>query len=109
MLQKSYYTVNEVAKIVGVTPFTVRKKIKIGELSANVPKNNRVGYKISKEALEDWIKNTKKGMIDIRDETNTDTEDENNNIKFLALKKEVLELECEKMRLQLQLKAAGLL
>ena len=50
LLDKAYYTTEDVAKISGLSEYTVRKKIRDGELPAE-GEGNRSGYRIRKDAL----------------------------------------------------------
>ena len=54
LLDKEYYTTEEVAKISGLSDYTVRKKIREGDLRAE-GEGNRSGYRIRKEALLEFL------------------------------------------------------
>ena len=54
LLDKEYYTTEEVAKISGLSDYTVRKKIREGELSAE-GEGTRSGYRIRKEDLLEFL------------------------------------------------------
>ena len=54
LLDKEYYTTEDVAKISGLSEYTVRKKIRDGELPAEGA-GNRSGYQIRKDALMDFL------------------------------------------------------
>lgn len=54
LLDKEYYTTEDVAKISGLSDYTVRKKIREGELPAE-GEGNRSGYRIRKEELLDFL------------------------------------------------------
>lgn len=52
MTEEQLYTVNEVAKILRVHPVTVRRMIKIGELTAFMVRDE---YRIRQRALEELM------------------------------------------------------
>ena len=54
LLDKEYYTTEEVAKISGLSDYTVRKKIREGELRAE-GEGTRSGYRIRKEDLLEFL------------------------------------------------------
>ena len=54
LLDKEYYTTEDVAKISGLSDYTVRKKIREGELYAE-GEGNRSGYRIRKEDLLEFL------------------------------------------------------
>lgn len=54
LLDKEYYTTDEVAKISGLSDYTVRKKIREGELCAE-GEGTRSGYRIRKEDLLEFL------------------------------------------------------
>ena len=54
LLDKEYYTTEEVAKISGLSDYTVRKKIREGELRAE-GEGTRSGYRIRKENLLEFL------------------------------------------------------
>lgn len=54
LLDKEYYTTEDVAKISGLSDYTVRKKIREGDLRAE-GEGNRSGYRIRKEALLEFL------------------------------------------------------
>ena len=54
LLDKEYYTTEEVAKISGLSDYTVRKKIREGDLCAE-GEGTRSGYRIRKEVLLEFL------------------------------------------------------
>ena len=54
LLDKEYYTTEDAAKISGLSDYTVRKKIRDGELRAE-GEGNRSGYRIRKEDLLEFL------------------------------------------------------
>ena len=61
-----YYTVADVAKILGLTEYTVRKKIREGEIEAIRGASDREGYKIPLEALANYLSKEKsRGISDL--------------------------------------------
>ncbi|MBQ7197174.1 MAG: helix-turn-helix domain-containing protein [Synergistaceae bacterium] len=58
-MSDKYYTVADVAKILGLTEYTVRKKIREGQLDALKGASDRDGYKIPVEALTKYLSEEK--------------------------------------------------
>ncbi|MBQ9419742.1 MAG: helix-turn-helix domain-containing protein [Synergistaceae bacterium] len=59
MTETNYYTVSEVSKILGLTEYTIRKKIRDGDLRAIRGASDRDGYKIPRDALRDYANGKK--------------------------------------------------
>lgn len=86
MLDKNFYTTKDVAALLNISEYTVRKKIRDGELKAEAGKS----YRISKDALEEYIKNNAAGNI------------ESVSPEILESVIEVRNMELKKLKLQLQ-------
>lgn len=52
--EEKFYTTKEVSEILGITEYTVRKKIREGDISA-VTFPGHAGYRVKHEALKDYI------------------------------------------------------
>lgn len=57
-----YYTVNQVAKALGKTDETVRNLIRTNQIKLPNQTPSKAGYKISDEALKEFLKNSPKYM-----------------------------------------------
>ena len=75
LLDKAYYTTEDVAKISGLSEYTVRKKIRDGELPAE-GEGNRSGYQIRKDALMEFLVNQRSCIRNRERAANTWTEEE---------------------------------
>ena len=75
LLDKAYYTTEDVAKISGLSEYTVRKKIRDGELPAE-GEGNRSGYQIRKDALMEFLVNQRTFTRNRERAANTWTEEE---------------------------------
>ena len=75
LLDKAYYTTEDVAKISGLSEYTVRKKIRDGELPAE-GEGNRSGYRIRKDALMEFLVNQRSCIRNRERAANTWTEEE---------------------------------
>ena len=58
-----FLTTKEVATLLGLSEYTVRKKIREGEIKAIEPSSSREGWKIDKKSLYEYEKNNKKSMF----------------------------------------------
>ena len=56
MENREYYTTKQAAEILGLTEYTVRKKLRNKEIKAIEGSSAREGYKIDKEDLEDYAR-----------------------------------------------------
>lgn len=56
MEDREYYTTKQAAEILGLTEYTVRKKLRNKEIKAIEGSSAREGYKIDKEDLEDYAR-----------------------------------------------------
>lgn len=86
MMNKNFYTTKDVATLLNISEYTVRKKIRDGEIKASGGKS----YRISKEDLETYIKNNATDNL------------ESVSPEILESVIEVKEMELKKLNLQLQ-------
>ena len=59
MKNNEFYTTKEAADILGLTEYTIRKKIRNNEIKATTGASVREGYKIDKESLFDFASRNK--------------------------------------------------
>ncbi|MBQ6776108.1 MAG: helix-turn-helix domain-containing protein [Synergistaceae bacterium] len=63
MADFDFFTVAEAAKILGLTEYTVRKKIRDGDIHAIKGASDREGYKIPREALMEYAQGDKRSGL----------------------------------------------
>lgn len=89
---KNFYTTKEVADLLNISEYTVRKKIRDGELKAEPGK----AYRISKEVLQEYMNNLHAAELLGRDNA------EALSPEILARVVEVKEMDLKGLKLQLQ-------
>lgn len=89
---KNFYTTKEVAELLKISEYTVRKKIREGEIQAEPGKS----YRISKDALEEYLENNL--PTELLDLDNA----ESLNPEILQQIIELKETDLKRLKLQLQ-------
>ena len=63
MTEEKFFTVAEAAKILNLTDYTIRKKIREGQIKAVQGSSDREGYRIPQEEITRYLQNKGRGGI----------------------------------------------